>query len=100
MGLGIPVLDAPGHFVLRGSSLAFLWALASHWLQDQMLSPKGRARVEKNNSCGAAVRASSGHVSIDCDSPFEVLPSTAVISPPKMPSNSVLDQTKEVDMQC
>lgn len=84
MRFDIPDLNVPGCSVLRGSSLAFLLVLSSHWHEDQLLGPKGRARVDKNNSRREAVSAHSGHASIDCECPFEVLLRTAVVSPPKI----------------
>lgn len=95
-----PDLNVPGHSVLRGSSLAFLLALTSPWHHDQLLGPKGRARVEKNNSHREAVNASSGHVSIDCRVPLRFFWGLLLDHLLKLSSGSILDQSEEADMQC
>lgn len=86
MRMDIPGLNVQGHFVLRGSSLALLLVLAPHWPWDQLLGPKGRARVEQNNSHRGAVCASSARVSADPEPSSAGLPRTAVTRPPQVAS--------------
>lgn len=100
MRFDIRDLAVPGHSVLRGSSLAFLLALAGPWQQDQRLGPKGRARVKKNNPCRGAVSASSGHSPTGCEAPCEVLQGLLWCHLLKLPLSCILDHSEEVDRQC